>query len=134
MITKEDLKNYRKNQKYIEQNKIRIKEMLDSTEKITSSYSNMPRIQSSVNDKFAEILSDILDLERKSLEKIFEQEKKAFEVLQEIEKLEEKHRNILYAYYILGHELEQVAIDEGYSYRHTKRLRKEGLRQLKIVP
>lgn len=131
IITKNDLENFKKNEDYIKKRKIRIQDLLEQTQKITASYKeNYGHSIGGLQDKMAENLSTMLDMQREVLEDILKQEKKLIYIEQEINKLEPKYRNILYSYYIEGKDLVKVAVEEGYDYAYTCKLNRTSISEV----
>ena len=133
MITKEDLKNYKKNEEYIQSQLESIRERYDQLQKLTTSYNNLPHVQSPIYDRFAENLVKLIDMHNDIIASITLQIKKQEEIRKLIEnvKIDAKYRNILYDFYILGKTMEEVAVDNGYEYKYTCKLNGLALEELK---
>lgn len=136
MLTKKELEDYRRNKSYLEKLKNHILTLFEQTQKITSTLTDMPRGSGNgVEDRMAENIAKMVDKENQFLEDIAKREERLLYIIGELDKIEEvKYRNILFDYYIEGYNLEEIAVEEGYSYRHTKRLYKQALAQLKMSP
>ena len=126
MITKEDLENYIHDKQYVKSKREKLEEDIESLQKITSSFEET-RIKSAVHDRMAENLAKLLDMQEANLEYIVKEEQRLKHIEEEVEKLKPKYRNILYGYYILGKNLTEVAVDNGYDYVYTCKLNGKGL-------
>jgi septation ring formation regulator EzrA len=114
--TKEELRTYITELNYIRELEDEIEQLRTKAEAITKEISDMPIGSSTVKDKMAQCVAQIVDLTTKKAEYI----SKSLETLKRIESiiasLPKKYRNILHSIYIQGKSLTTVAADNGYDY------------------
>lgn len=133
MITKIELENFSKDADYIQIRKQRIMDLLEQTQKITSTLSNMARGTSIIQDKMAENLVKMMDMQNEVLDALTERERRLHEIESEIEKLDSKYRNVVYLHYIENKTWEQVADTMHYERDYVCRLNGIALEKLKRV-
>lgn len=133
MITKIELEDFNKDADYIQSRKQRIMYLLEQTQKITSTLSNMPRGTSAMQDKMAENLVKMMDMQNEVLDALVERERRLNEIVSEIEKLDSKYRNVVYLHYIENKTWEQVADTMNYERDYVCRLNGIALEKLKRV-
>ena len=129
---KQELREYVYNKKWIEEKLIDIKERRTLLDNITSTISDMPRGTAKVVDKKAEELSKIMDDTNELqkyidnindiLKKVVEQEEKQKEILNQLNKVEQPYKNILYFRYIRGYNLTEVSNEIEEEYDYTRKL------------
>lgn len=124
-MNRQDLKNYRYNQKWIDERLAYLEEYQTRLTKITSIITDMPRASSPVEDKFAENLAKLLDNMELLMQKMTEESNKQKEILEKLEEIEQPYRLILEKVYIQGETLVEVASEMNYSYRDL--CRKHGI-------
>jgi len=116
-MNRENLKDYKYTQQWINDRQMYIEEYRTDIEKITTTLSDMPKGSSQVEDKMAEKIAKLLDMVDELAEKIVEKVEKQKEILEQLDKVEMPYRLILDKAYIQGKSLVTVASEMGYSYR-----------------
>ena len=129
-MTREDLKDYKHNQKWIEGRIKYIEEYKTNIANITAVLSDMPRGSREVEDSMAEKVAELLDTMNELLDKIVKENKKQKQILEQLDKVEQPYKLILEKVYIQGKTLVQVASEMNYSYEHIKH--KNGIALLKF--
>ena len=125
MVTREDLKDYRYSQEWINGRFEYIEELKTKIEKITTTLDDMPKGSRKVQDSIAEKTAQLVDSVDELLNKIVEADKKQKLILEQLEIVEQPYRNILEDIYIKGETLVEVASKRNYSYRDI--CRKHGI-------
>ena len=102
-----------------------IEQLQDTIKHITPVLTGMPGSKTDYTDTLAKMI----DLQAELASDI----KDMAEALAEIDAVINsipmiKVRNVLYCKYVLGYNLERIAVDTNYSYWHVRRLKREGLR------
>lgn len=137
-MTREDLKKYKYNQKWIEGRLKYIEEYKTNITNITTVLSDMPKGNKQVQDSMAEKVAILLDNTDELLTKIIEEQEKQKLILEQLNKVEQPYRLILEKNYINGEKLVQVACDLKYNYEYTKKANSIGLKKFdelnKIFP
>lgn len=137
-MTREDLKKYKYNQKWIEGRLKYIEEYKTNITNITTVLSDMPKGSKQVQDSMAEKVAILLDNTDELLTKIIEEQEKQKLILEQLNKVEQPYRLILEKNYINGEKLVQVACDLKYNYEYTKKANSIGLKKFdelnKIFP
>lgn len=133
---KKELSSYIQEKKYIEEKKADIKELEEQATNVTSVLSDMPKGSNPVQDRIAEYVAKILDLQAENYQYLLNLEKKKQEIENIINMMEQPYKNILYFRYIKGYNLTEVASMIGNEYKwccvlHGKAL--EQYRRLKEV-
>lgn len=115
---KKQLKDYIYDKMWIEGRFEDIKERRTLLDKITTTLSDMPKGTSGVQDKQAESLIEIIDLTNELEIHIKQLKEKQIKIEEQIDKIPQPYKNILYFRYIKGYNLTEVAneIDEEYDY------------------
>lgn len=126
-MTREDLKDYKYTQQWINDRQMYIEEYRTDIEKITTTLSDMPRGSNQVEDKMAEKIATLLDMVGELTDKIIEKVKNQNEILDQLDKVEMPYRLILDKAYIQGKSLVTVASEMGYTYEYLKRLNGQAL-------
>lgn len=124
-MTREDLKDYKHNQMWIQDRLEYIEEYKTSITNITATLSDMPKGSRKVEDSIAEKISILLDNINDILKKVVEQEEKQKRILEQLDRVEQPYKLILDKVYIQGKSLVQVASELNYSYRDI--CRKNGI-------
>ena len=124
-MTREDLKDYKYTQQWINDRQMYIEEYRTDIEKITTTLSDMPKGSNQVEDKMAEKIAKLLDMVDELAEKIIEKVEKQKKILEQLDKVEMPYRLILDKVYIQGKPLVTVASEMNYSYRDL--CRKHGI-------
>ena len=118
---KKELREYRDNEILID-NQSRIKEKIEQirarAESTTKELSDMPKGSPQIQDKIAECVADIVDIELSKVMATLEMEKQNSITYNTIFKLEQPFKNILYYKYIEGYSLKEVA--ENIIFREEK--------------
>lgn len=123
-MTRNDLKNYKYNQEWIQGRLDYIEEYKASIEKITTTLTDISG-NKQVADSMAEKIAQLLDTINELLDKILIENEKQKEILQQIDKVDQPYKLILEKVYIQGKSLVTVASEMGYSYRDL--CRKNGI-------
>ena len=124
---KSELKEYIDNKRYIERKQEEIELLTEQINKVTATYSDMPR-GGSGNGK-EDLIAKKIDLEREIYGYLIGLVEKRSTIERTIQGLEAKYRNILDFLYIEGKTLVDFAAQEGYSYRKATRLLREAYRE-----
>ena len=119
---KKELKEYVANKRYLERKQEEIDALTEQINKVTASYSDMPR--GSANSK-EDLIAKKLDMERETYSYLVGLIDQKILIERTIRSLEPKHRNILDFLYIFGGSLVEYAAKENYSYIQCKRFLKE---------
>ena len=127
--SKQELKDYIYNKKWIEERIEDIKERRSLLDKITTTLSDTPKGSPKVTDTKVESLVKIIDDTAEVEKYIKDLKERQIKIENKIDKIEQPYRNILYFRYIKGYNLTEVSgeIDEEYDY--TRKL--HGLALLK---
>lgn len=106
----------------------------DRLTNVTASYEG-ERVQTSMQgDKFAETVAKIVDLEEKinsDVDALIKHKEHARELIEKIDN--DVLKAILYKRYFRGYTFEEIAVEIGYSWRHTCRLHGIALQKLNRV-
>lgn len=117
-MNREDLKNYRYNQKWVEEQISKYEEMKERVYNLRQAIDGMPKAQNKPNYT----LEDLMDKFNEILEIIYKTQEKQNEIIKQLSLLEPLHRNILYLRYIDGKSLEEISTEINYSYYETCRI------------
>lgn len=120
-MNREDLKNYRYNQQWINGRIEYIESYKSTINKLTSIISGIPKGSRQVQDTEAEKVVQLTDAVNELLDKILEENKKQKGILQQLDKVEQPYKLILELVYIQGKTLVTVASEMGYTYRDITR-------------
>lgn len=118
-MTRDDLKNYRYIHKWVTERLQYLTEYKTTIEKMTSTLSDMPMGGKQVQDSMAEKISILLDNINEMFDKVLEESKKQKEILNQLDQVEHKYREILDLVYIQGYNLVYVANELHYNYKWT---------------
>lgn len=121
-MTREELKNYKYNQKWIKDRLEYIEEYKASIENITSVLSDMPKGSKEAQDSMAEKIAILLDNINELLERIVREQKNQKQILNQLDKVEQPYKLILEKVYIQGKTLVTTAREMDYSYEHMKHM------------
>ena len=121
-MNREDLKDYKHNQKWIKGRLEYIEEYKTTITKITTTLSDMPKGSKEVQDSMAEKIAKLLDNINELLEKVIKESKKQKLILEQLDKVEQPYKLILEKVYIQGKTLVKVASEMSYSYEHMKHM------------
>lgn len=114
-MTRKDLKDYRYNQEWINNQLERYKEQRTIVENITQNLDGMPKAQNKPNYALEELMdkyNEIINILNK------DQEKQNL-ILKQLRLVEEPYRTILTNKYIEGMSLEEISVEIHYSYDRT---------------
>lgn len=114
-MTRKDLKDYRYNQEWINNQLERYKEQRAIAENITQNLDGMPKAQNKPNYALEELMdkyNEIINILNK------DQEKQNL-ILRQLRLVEEPYRTILTNKYIEGMSLEEISVKIHYSYDRT---------------
>lgn len=128
-MNREDLKNYRYNQKWVEEQISNYEEMKERVYNLSQAIDGMPKAQNKPNYT----LEDLMDKFNEILEIIYENQEKQNNIVKQLDKIEPIYRNILYLRYIKGLDLEEISTEIGYNYYKTCRLNGEALEKFDEV-
>ena len=118
-MNREDLKKYRYNKIWIEEQIELYQEMKQRAEGLrTSVIDGMPKAQNKPNY----VLENLIDQYNYILEKLGEDQKIQNKILLQLQKVEEPYRSILTKYYVQGKKLVRVADEMNYEYEYVKHL------------
>jgi DNA-directed RNA polymerase specialized sigma subunit len=130
---KKELSSYIQDKKYIEEKKADIEELREQATNTTSMLTDMPKGSNPINDKIAEYVAKILDLQAENLEFILNLEKRKKEIENIINTMEQPYKNILYFRYIKGYNLTEVASLIGNEYKWCCVLHGKALEQYRKI-
>ena len=120
--SKQELKDYIYNKKWIEEKLLDIKERRVLLENISGTISDMPRGTPKVVDKKAEELSKIIDDTNEMEIYVKQLKEKQLNIENKIDRLEQPYKNILYFRYIRGYNLTEVSNEIEEEYDYTRKL------------
>lgn len=120
--SKQELKDYRYNKKWIEERLEDIKERRSLLDKITKTLSDTPKGTPKVTDPNIESLVKIMDDTTEIEKYIKDLRKKQIEIENKIDKIEQPYKNILYFRYIKGYNLTEVSGEIEEEYDYTRKL------------
>lgn len=122
MKSKQELKDYIYNKKWIEERIEDIKERRSLLDKITTTLSDMPKGTSKIMDIQAENLAKIMDMTKELEKYIKDLKEKQTKIEDKIDKIDQPFRNILYFRYIKGYNLTEVSNEIEAEYDYTRKL------------
>lgn len=120
--SKQELKDYIYEKKWIEERLEDIKERRSLLDKITSTLSDMPKGSKQIYDSQAENLTQILDLTNELEEYLKKLKEKQITIESKIDKIGQPYKNILYFRYIKGYNLTEVSAEIDEEYDYTRKL------------
>lgn len=120
--SKQELKDYIYNKKWIEERIEDIKERRTLLDKITSTLSDMPKGTPKVQDTNIESLVGIMDDTAEIEKYIKDLKERQIKIENKIDKIEQPYRNILYFRYIKGYNLTEVSGEIEEEYDYTRKL------------
>ena len=120
--SKQELKDYIYNKKWIEERLEDIKERMSLLDKITTTISDMPKGTSKVIDSQIEGLVQIMDMTEDLKKYIKDLKENQMKIESKIDKIEQPFRNILYFRYIKGYNLTEVSNVIYAEYDYTRKL------------
>ena len=108
-----------------------LEELITKATKITTELNDMPKGSPEIQDRMAQLASQIVDLKNKKYDQIIKMYKTKEAIEGKIDKLEQPYKNILYFKYIKGFGLTKVANEIGYNYKWTCELHGHALAKYK---
>lgn len=121
-MTREDLKNYKNNQRWINGRFQYIEEYKTSIMHITTVISDMPKGSRKIEDNIAEKVAELLDTINVLLKKIVQENRKQKIILEQLDKVEQPYKLILEKVYIQGKSLVTTASEMNYNYEYIKKI------------
>ena len=116
-MNRKDLKDYKYNQIWIEDQTEYIETQKETINKLNSTLSDMPKGSRVVYDNEVEKLAKLMDKFNELMDIVIEEKEKQKQIIESINKIEFPYRNILFKVYIQGKSLVTVASEMNYSYR-----------------
>lgn len=132
-MTREDLKDYKHNQKWIKGRLEYIEEYKTSITNITAVISDMPRGSKEVQDNMAEKIAILLDNVDELFAKIIKEKEKQKKILEQLDKVEQPYKLILEKEYIQGKSLVTVASEMNYTYEYIRKANGIALKKFEDV-
>lgn len=120
--SKQELKDYIYDKRWIEERLEDIKERRSLLDKITKTLTDIPKGSPKVTDPNIEALVKIMDNTTEIEKYIQDLRKRQIEIENKIDKLEQPYRNILYFRYIKGYNLTEVSGEIEEEYDYTRKL------------
>lgn len=121
-MTREDLRDYKNNQLWIEGRLEYIEEYKTNITNITAVLSDMPKGSKEVEDSMAEKVAKLIDTIEELLARVLEENEKQKLILKQLDKVEQPYKSILEKVYIQGKTLVTTASEMDYSYEHMKHM------------
>lgn len=121
-MNREELKNYRYNQQWIEGRMEYIQQYKETINKLTATLSDMPMGSRTIQDNEAEKIVKLQEMIDKLLDKILEENLKQEKILEQLDRIEQPYKLILEKEYIQGKTLVTVASEMNYNYEYMKRM------------
>ena len=116
-MNRKDLKDYKYNQIWIEDQTEYIETQKETINKLNSTLSDMPKGSRVVYDNEVEKLAKLMDKFNELMDIVIEEKEKQKAIIENINKIDFPYRNILFKVYIQGKSLVTVASEMNYSYR-----------------
>ena len=120
--SKQELKDYIYNKRWIEERLEDIKERRSLLDKITTTLSDMPKGNPKTTDTNIENLVKIMDDTIEIEKYIKDLKEKQIKIENKIDKIEQPYKNILYFRYIKGYNLTEVSGEIEEEYDYTRKL------------
>lgn len=127
--TKRELGAYLQDKKLLKEKEDDLEELITRATKITTELSDMPKGTPQLQDKMAELASQIVDMKDEKYGQIIKMYKTKKQIEDKIDLLEQPYRNILYFKYIKGKNLTEVANIINKEYKWTCKLFGEALKK-----
>lgn len=121
-MTREDLRDYKNNQLWIEGRLEYIEEYKTNITNITAVLSDMPKGSKEVEDSMAEKVAKLIDTIEELLARVLEENEKQKLILKQLDKVEQPYKLILEKVYIQGKTLVTTASEMDYSYEYMKHM------------
>lgn len=129
--TKRELGAYLQDKKLLKEKEDDLEELITRATKITTELSDMPKGTPKLEDRMAELASQIVDMKNEKYGQIIKMYKTKKQIEDKIDLLEQPYRNILYFKYIKGKNLTEVANVIGYNYKWTCEMHGYALKKYK---
>lgn len=129
--TKRELGAYLQDKKLLKEKEDDLEELITRATKITTELSDMPKGTPKLEDRMAELASQIVDMKNEKYWQIIKMYKTKKQIEDKIDLLEQPYRNILYFKYIKGKNLTEVANVIGYNYKWTCEMHGYALKKYK---
>lgn len=129
--TKKELNSYLQDKKLLKEKENDLEELITRATKITKELSDMPKGDSKIQDKMAELASQIVDMENEKYEQIIKMYNTKKQIEDKIDLLEQPYKNILYFKYIKDKNLTEVANIINKEYKFTCKLHGKALKKYK---
>lgn len=121
-MKRSDLKNFRATQEWIKGRIEYIEEYKSSINRLNSILSDMPKGTTEIQDKEAEKIVNLMDCIDELLNKIREINEKQNMIVNQLDKIKQPYRNILYKRYVQGKSLSEIATEMHYEYDYIRKL------------
>ena len=121
-MTREDLKNYKYDQIWINDQTEYIEAQKETINRLNAILSDMPKGSRQVYDAEAEKLAKLEDMFSELMNIVIEEKKKQKKILDKVNNMEYPYKNILFKVYIQGKSLVTVASEMNYSYERMKHM------------
>ncbi len=128
-MTREDLRDYKNNQLWIEGRLEYIEEYKTNITNITAVLSDMPRGSREVEDSMAEKVAKLIDTIEELLTRVLEENGKQKAILEQLDKVEQPYKLILEKVYIQGKSLVTTASEMNYTYEYMRKMNGMALRK-----
>jgi DNA-directed RNA polymerase specialized sigma subunit len=106
---KKELEEYLNNKTLIEALEKDLEELITRATSTSKEISDMPKGSPIIEDKMAELASEIIDMKNEKCEQIIKMYKSKSKIERKINQLSQPFKNILYFRYIKGMKLEDIA-------------------------
>lgn len=123
---KRELKEYTENKRYLEQKQEDIERLTEQINKVTATYSDMPR---STGNSKEDLIAKKLDLESVVFSYLITLVDKKIVIEKTLQKLRPRYRNVLDFLHVEDMTMGEVAAKEHYSSRHCERILAEAYKQ-----
>ena len=121
-MTREDLRDYKNNQLWIEGRLEYIEEYKTNITNITAVLSDMPKGSKEVEDSMAEKVAKLIDTIEELLARVLEENEKQKKILEQLDKVEQPYKLILEKVYIQGKSLVTTASEMNYTYEYMRKM------------
>mgnify|MGYP003368275393 FL=1 len=128
---KKELCSYLQDKRLLKEKEDDLEELITKATKVTKELNDMPQGTPEIQDRMAELASQIVDMKKEKYEQIINMYKTKKKIEDKIDILEQPYKNILYFKYIKGLNLTEVANKIGYNYKWTCELHGHALAKYK---
>lgn len=128
---KKELGSYLQDKRLLKEKEDDLEELITKATKVTKELNDMPQGTPEIQDRMAELASQIVDMKKEKYEQIINMYKTKKKIEDKIDILEQPYKNILYFKYIKGLNLTEVANKIGYNYKWTCELHGHALAKYK---